>query len=69
MAGSVGSQHNNHLVVYIPHRHPHVECRIAILGPHDAPYMSELSKLPAEAKVSDWIGGWIGGIESPGVID
>lgn len=27
------------------------ECRIAVLGPHDAPHMEELNNLPAEAKV------------------
>lgn len=31
--------------------HYPTECRIAVLGPHDAEYMSELTRLPPEAKV------------------
>lgn len=34
------------------------ECRVAVLGPWDADYMSELSRLPPEAKVGRiWVTG------------
>ena len=39
-----------HIHIHI-HTYTHTECRIAILGPHDADYMSMLSHLPPQAKV------------------
>lgn len=52
--------------VFVIHHIP--ECRIAVFGPHDAEYMSELKHLPPEAKVRPQ-GAWTGAIDQSTLID